>query len=168
MTAPFKDEPLSSVLNYLQEKTGQVIILDDASLREAMVEKDDLVSFPKTKVTFRTILRKILGDKGLTYVIREGTIQVVTPQKARDLMVVRTYPVGDLVTPIQPVGPFGNFGWSQQNAQILIDQIKSTVDPSIWEQGGSIVYNQATRSLLIRAPAEVHFQLGFGASYGGK
>ena len=93
---------------------------------------------------------------------------MVTPQKARDLMVVRTYPVGDLVTPIQPVGPFGNFIWSQQNAQILIDQIKSTVDPSIWEQGASIVYNQALRSLIIRAPAEVHFQLGFGASYSGK
>jgi len=169
MSAPFNNEPLSSVINYLQEKTGQAIILDDASLREAMVEKDDLVDFPtKTKVTFRTILRKILGDKGLTYVIREGTIQVVTPQKARDLMVVRTYPVGDLVTPIQPVGPFGNFAWTQQNAQILIDQVKSTVDPSIWEQGGSIVYNQAVRSLIIRAPAEVHFQLGFGASYGGK
>jgi hypothetical protein len=168
LSTPFDKTPFREAIDYLQEKTGQIIILDDASLREAMVEKDDPVSFPKTKVQFRTVLRKILADIGLTYVIREGTIQVVTPQKARDLMVVRTYPVGDLVTPIQPVGPFGNFLWSQQNAQILIDQIKSTVDPSIWEQGGSIVYNQAVRSLIIRAPAEVHFQLGFGAGYGGK
>jgi len=168
LTAPFNNTPLREAIDYLQEKTGQIIILDEASLREAMVEKDDPVSFPKRKVQFRTILRKILADRGLTYVIREDTLQIVTPQKARDMMIVRTYPVGDLVNPIQTGGTFFNLVWSQQSAQLLIDQIKGSVDPTIWEQGATISYNPALRALLIRAPAEVHYGLGFGASYGGK
>jgi len=83
-------------------------------------------------------------------------------------MIVRTYPVGDLVNPIQTGGTFFNLVWSQQSAQLLIDQIKGSVDPTIWEQGATISYNPALRALLIRAPAEVHYGLGFGASYGGK
>jgi hypothetical protein len=168
LTVPFEKTPFREAIDYLQEKTGLTIILDDASLRDAMVEKDDPVDFPKRKVQVRTILRKILADKGLTYVIVEGALQVVTPQKARDFMVVRTYPVGDLVNPIQGGGPFVNWVWSQQNAQMLIDQIKSSVDPSIWEQGATISYNPSLRALLIRAPAEVHYQLGFGEGYGRK
>jgi hypothetical protein len=168
MSIDFSNAPFREVIDYLSERTGQAIILDDGSLREAMVEKDDPVTFKAKKIQVRTILRKILADRGLTYVIREGTIQVVTPQKARDYMIVRTYPVGDLVTPIQPVGPFVNFVWQQQNAQMLIDQIKGAVDPTIWEQGATIRYNPALRALLIRAPAEVHYSLGFGAGYGGK
>jgi hypothetical protein len=168
LTVPFEKTPLREAIDYLSEKTGLTILLDDASLRDAMVEKDDPVSFPKKKVQVRTILRKILADHGLTYVILEGTLSVVTPQKARDLMVVRTYPVGDLVNPIQGGGPWVNYVWSVQNAQMLIDQIKSSVDPTIWEQGATISYNPALRALLIRAPAELHYQLGFGEGYGGR
>jgi hypothetical protein len=168
LTAPFTNTKLREAIDYLQEKTGQTILLDEASLRDANVDKDDPVDFPRKKVTFRTILRKILGDRGLTYVIRDEMLVVVTPQKARDMMVARTYPVGDLVNPIQTGGPFFNLVWSQQMAQLLINQIKASVDPSIWEQGGTITYNPALRALLIRAPAEVHYQMGFGASYGGR
>lgn len=168
LTAPFTSTKLREAIDYLQDKTGQTIILDDASLKDANVDKDDPVDFPKRKVTFRTILRKILADRGLTYVIRDEMLVVVTPQKARDMMVARTYPVGDLVNPILTGGPLFNLAWSQQTAQLLIDQIKSSVDPSVWEQGGTITYNPALRALLIRAPAEVHYQMGFGASYGGR
>ncbi len=168
MSVDYNNSPFREVIDHLQERTGQNIILDEGSLKDAMVEKDDPVTFKAKKIMFRTILRKVLADKGLTYVILEGTLQVVTPQKARDMMVVRTYPVGDLVNPITPVGPFFNQFISAQNALGLIESIKSSVDPTIWEQGATIAYNPVLRAIIIRAPAEVHYGLGFGAGYGGR
>ncbi len=163
LSVDFDKTPFREAIDYLQEKTGQSIILDEASMREAMVESDDPVNFPKVKkVQVRTILRKILGDRGLTYIIKEGMIQVVTPQKARDSMVVRTYPVADLITPIADFGFIGNEMMALQNVQTLINLIQSTVDPAIWQQGGSIAYQPGVRALVIRAPAELHYQLGFG------
>lgn len=165
MSADFERTPFNEVINYIQEKTGQTILIDDPSMREAMVESEDPVSFKHKKIQVRTLLRKILADRGLTYVIREGSIQVVTPQKARDMMVVRSYPVADLVFPVQDFGIWNDL-MALQNVQSLINIIQQSVDPTIWQQGGSINFVPAARALVIRAPAEIHYQLGSGMSGG--
>jgi hypothetical protein len=165
LSVDFKEVSLKEALEYIQEKTNNAlpIFLDEGSLKEANIESSEPVTFKVRKATVRTILKKILADKGLTYVIKEATIQVVTPQKAREFMVARTYPIGDLIGSPNPfLDPFG----LQQMANIksLINVIKSTIDPSVWEQGGSITFFPPT-SLIIRAPAEMHYQLGFGGGY---
>lgn len=165
MSANFERTPFNEVINYIQEKTGQTILIDDPSMREAMVESEDPVTFKHKKIQVRTLLRKVLADRGLTYVIREGTIQVVTPQKARDMMVVRSYPVADLVFPVQDFGIWNDL-MALQNVQTLINLIQQSVDPTIWQQGGSISFVPAARALVIRAPAEVHYQLGSGMAGG--
>jgi hypothetical protein len=166
MTVDFDKTPFKDVIDYIQEKTKQAIIIDEGSIKEAMLDSEDPVTFKsKVKITVRTILKKVLADRGLTYIIREGTIQVVTPQKARESMVVRTYPVADLVTPVgTPFNPFMNEFMTLSNVQSLIAVIQSAVDPAIWEQGATITYLPTTRSLVIRAPAEIHYSLGFGAT----
>jgi len=166
MSANFERTPFNEVINYISEKTGQTILIDDPSMREAMVESEDPVTFKHKKIQVRTLLRKVLADRGLTYIIREGSIQVVTPQKARDMMVVRSYPVADLVFPIQNFGIFNDL-MALQNVQTLINLIQQSTDPTIWQQGGSINFVPAARALVIRAPAEVHYQLGTGMA-GGK
>lgn len=168
MSVDFDRTPFKEVIDYIQEKTGQTIILDDPSLREAMVESEDPVTFKVKKLQVRTILRKILNDRGLTYVIKEGMFQVVTPQKARDMMVVRSYPVADLIYPVSNFGPFFNDIMALQNMQSLINVIQSQVDPAIWQQGANISFVPAARALVIRAPAEIHYQLGSGGLSGGR
>ena len=49
-------------------------------------------------MTLRSVLKKVLGDFGLTYVVREQTIHITTAQKAKDMLIVRTYYLGDVVT----------------------------------------------------------------------
>jgi hypothetical protein len=169
LSVDFKEgTTLKEALEYIQEKTNNdlPIFLNEGSLKEANIESDEQVIFKVKKATVRTILKKILADKGLTYVIKEATIQVVTPRQAREMMVARTYPIGDLMGAPNPL--FDPFGFQQLAAiNSLISVIKSSIDPSIWEEGGSITFFPPA-SLIIRAPAEMHYQMGFGSGYGGK
>src|SRR5439155_22730521 len=86
MSVEYDKTIFRDVIDNLQERTKQTILLDRDSLRDANVEYDDPVTFKGNKVAVRTILRKVLGDRGLTYIIKDGAIQVVTPQKARETM----------------------------------------------------------------------------------
>ena len=49
-----------------------------------------------------------------------------------------------------------------QMAQQVISLLQSTIQPDYWQPNGpgSIVYFPATKSLVIRASAEMHYQLG--------
>ena len=39
------------------------------------------------KVTLRTVLKKVFGDLGLTYIIKDATIEVMTPERAKNFTV---------------------------------------------------------------------------------
>jgi hypothetical protein len=173
MSVDFQEKPFRQVLDYLMERTGQAIIVDEASRKEANTEYSDPVNFKIQKATFRTILRKVLADNGLTYVIKEGTLQVVTPAKAREMMVVRTYTISDIVQPDLMALRFGPFVARAQmlsNVQTLVNMIQSSVEPTIWREnggGGSITFIESAMALVIRAPAEFHYQMGGGGLFAG-
>ncbi|MCI0739135.1 MAG: STN domain-containing protein [Gemmataceae bacterium] len=169
MTIDFNKAKLREVFDYISEKTGQPIVVEEGSLKEAGVDYDEEVSLRLNKVTVRTILRKILNDRQLTYVLREGVITVVTHQRAREMMVVRTYPIEDLVGPISNVwGPFVNRAIMLQNVAQLVQNIQGTVQPGLWAAngGGAITFHEPSMALVIRAPAEFHYMFGSGGLLG--
>jgi type II secretory pathway component GspD/PulD (secretin) len=172
LSVDFDEKSLKSVLEYLQDRTGQSIIVDPISLKEANADYTDPVSLKVNKATFRTILKTILARNGLTYVIQEGTLQVVTPARAREMMVVRTYPINDIVAATGVGLQFGPFLARQQmlsNVQTLINTIQSSVDPTLWQPNGpgSIQFYEPGMALIIRAPTEFHYQLAGGGMFGG-
>jgi len=174
LSVDFNGTTLQKAVEYLQERTGQTIIIDEGSLKDASVDyTTDTVTFKQKAITFRTVLRKVLGDHNLTYVIKEGMIQVVTPERARNMMVVRVYPINDLVAAApyaQNFGPYVARAQMFANAQGLISTIQATVEPSLWNVnggGGSITFFPEGPALIIRAPAELHYQLGNGNLSGG-
>ena len=93
------------------------------------------------------------------------------------------YNVRDLVTPIQPqpqyvVGPFGGLvpvapgtfppgtpgvtpSFSQAMGQTIAEMVRTSVDPTYWAPTGpgTVTFNEATGSLIVRASAEVHFMV---------
>jgi hypothetical protein len=172
ITVEFNKDSLKSVLEFLSERVPDVTIyLDEASLKDVGIEdySDAKVTFRKNKVTVRTLLKKAFADLGLTYVIKDGAINVITPDRMKDYLVTRTYPVGDLV------GPFDNLRYSPnaqkaiayQQAQQLIQMIVTQIEPQSWqgvsERGyGTIYYDEVTRSLVVRHTAEMHYMLGGG------
>jgi hypothetical protein len=108
----FKDTKLEDVIEYLQTATGQPILLDKEALKDVEASYDTPISIRVKGVTVRTVLRRILADIGMNYIIRDEAILVTSAQKARDIMITRRYYVGDLlanmgvlgaVNPIPPV-----------------------------------------------------------------
>jgi hypothetical protein len=169
----FKDAKFEDVLKYISDFTNQPLIVDGQALKDAQVGYDSPVNLRIPKgISVRTILRKLLGEFGLTYVIREESIQIISQVKAREIMVTRTYYLGDLLE-----GGFGVNGLAAlalpglkqaqiaQTAAQIIEMIQNSVDPESWKDKGgpgTITFNFATRSLIIRQSAEVHAMLGSG------
>ncbi len=164
MTPNWDKSPLKDVIELIQDKTKISIFMDENSLKDANVEYDDPVTFKGPKVTVRTILKKVLGDKGLTFIIKDAAVQVMTPDRAKQFMVTRAYPVGDLLPLVRPgMGPFFNQARMVAAVNGLVDMIVNTVEPASWQVNGgtgTIRFNPATMSLVIRQSAEFHYQMG--------
>jgi hypothetical protein len=163
--AELKDMPLSGVLDYLQETTGVTIISDKKTLEAAGATYETPITTKFKSSSLRTILKKVLADVGLTYIVKEGAVRVVTPEEARNSMTVRSYYVGDLAGVVDiTVSPL--LRDIQMRAAIgqIIDGITGSIDPNSWEShgaqgGGTITYDPITMSLIVKQTAEVHYML---------
>ena len=165
ISVSFKDSPFEAAIEYLRTLTGVPIAVDKSVLEAAGVTYETKISVRLPEVSFRTVLRRVLGEVGLTYVVKDEAIQVITPQQAREMVVTRVYPIRDLVT-----GDWFDvsFGWDEfvaaRNAAMLIDLIKHTVEPASWDSAGgpgTVVYDAPRRALVIRQTAEFHGVLGY-------
>lgn len=167
--------PLSDVLKELQKQMGQPIILSKGTMQAAGIDQSTSTTVsPGTTVSARTALKMTLNNHGLTYVIRENQIQVVTRDEATSMMETRVYYIGDLITPL--TGSFtGVPGRVSQpnvdpeqvkkNVENLIEQIKKGHDPASWKGGGSdgkgeITFHPSSMALIVKASAEVHGLMG--------
>jgi hypothetical protein len=152
----FKDSNIQDAIRYLATFTGQPIILDKQAMDEAGVAYDSQVTLEVKGLTMRTVLHKILGDLGLTYVVREEAIQVTTPLKAESMLVTKVYYIGDLLA---------SGGLPSRRIRRLIEIIQSTVEPRSWQENGgkaTIVFDPATLSLVVKQSAEFHSVLANG------
>jgi hypothetical protein len=175
-----KNVPFDEVMKYLQKDMNQPILISRAALQELGLtyEHPVSVSLPKG-LTHRTVLKSILRDVGLTYIIKDEAIRVLSVRQAREETVVKVYPIDDLIRSGAGLN-FNNFQFNpwlnnpfiqqQQEmfiAQQLIDLIQRTVEPASWDVNGgpgSISYYAPTRSLIIRNTAELHSVMGLGRS----
>jgi len=169
----FRSSRLEDVVNYLSTVTGRAILLDKSALDEAGFSYDTPVTFrrPPTGLTMRNVLRSVLGQGGLTYVVRDNVIQITSPPRARDMMVTKSYFVGDLVAVSGMFGGAPQWGMALDQAQLgqnvagVVEMIQSTIDPQSWRgRGGEglVGFNVPTMSLIIRQSAEVHAMIRGG------
>ena len=117
---------------------------------EAGVKYDTPVTLKLKAVTVRTVLKMVLRDLGLTYVIKDEMIQVTTPDKAKDMMIIKVYSIADLVR-------------NRFEAAMLIDLIQTTIEPQSWRANGgtaTLMYNPVTLSLVNKHTAAFHAALG--------
>lgn len=157
LSVSFKNSRFEDVIDYLQTVTGLPTVVHKIALDEVGVSYDTPVTLRVKGVTVRTLLRKILGDLGLAYVIRDEAVQVVTVQQAREQQVVRVHYIGDLL--------FGGELARHIQAAQLINVITSTVEPQSWQVNGGtgkIFYDDLRRSLVIKQSAELQPVLSGG------
>jgi hypothetical protein len=158
----FKGETFETVLSFLEKQIGHPILVDKASMNELGITYDRKldVSLPR-QITKRSLLRGVLAELGLTYVIKDERIQVMDVERAKQNLTVRMYPIDDLI------GFPGIFGQRGPNGRSpiddLIDLIQDQIDPLSWEKNngpGSITYVPSQRVLLIKNTAEVINMIG--------
>jgi hypothetical protein len=168
--ANFKDRPFEEALQEISNMIDQPLFIDKKSLEDAGLDLSRRVTF-QNSVTARTALRAILQTNGLTFVVKDEMIQVLTLEKAQQTLVSRSYYLGDLVAGNGPFGnavlwgPVASYQQMMQNAQLIVDAITSSVDPLCWRNGEghgpcSITFNLTTMSVVVRASTEVHASLG--------
>lgn len=180
----FRGEPFDNVIKTISDLMKQPILIDRIALEEALIKYETPVTLetPANGMAARTVLRRLLGDYGLAYVIKDQTIEVTSALKAKSMMVVRSYFVGDLLNnpslaaamgqpqlamagPGVPwwTNPMMNQNLYLQQVNLIIDMIKDSVEPDSWRTGGaSITFSAATMSLVIRQSTEVHGILSGG------
>jgi len=163
-----KDASLKEMLELLDTKTGGDlnIFLDQASMKEAGVDYDSKVTFKGKNVKVRTLLKKMFGDLGLTWAIKDGAVQVITADRMKDYTVIRAYPVQDLIGPIanNRMPPLAQKAYMYQQAQQLMQTIINMIEPSSWQgmgdKGyGTITYNEAQMAIIVNHTAEMHYML---------
>lgn len=156
----------SQAIDYLQTVLGQTIVLDAQAMKEVNVTSETPVNLKLRKATTRTVLKKLLAEHDLAYIIKDETIQVTTAARAREALTTRSYYVGDLAS-LSDVsfGPGLNQVQALGSIAIIMDMIQSQVDPQSWRingGSGSITFEPFTMSLIVRQTAEVHMMMGGG------
>jgi general secretion pathway protein D len=165
MSIDFKSEPLQNVIDYLQKQIGEAIIIPREILAEVNAAYDTPITIQSDRASTRSVLKRILADLNLTYVIKDQVIQVTTRERAKDMMTTRVYYIGDLASATGfNMGPFGNQFQAIQNINGIMNLITSTIDPQSWQPNGpaTIAFEPGTMSLIIRQSAEVHMMIGVG------
>ena len=167
-----KNVTLMEALKQISAQLKQPITLDKQTMTEAGVD----VSTPATlqtptAVQGRTALKMLLGSYNLTYIVKEGRIQVVTREKASQTMETRVYYLGDLVTGTGAIpggairlGAVADQLQAQQNVAEIVNMVKNSVDPNSWKGAGSdgkgeITFHAPSQALVVKASAEVHGML---------
>jgi hypothetical protein len=175
ITVNFGNRPLEEALQDLSNQLDQPLLVDTRSLDDLGIDLKKPVSLQANGLPARTVLRQVLGSAGLTFVVKDEAIQVVTVERARDLLVTRVYYLGDVVQGVGPFagsltwGPFVDHQQTMANVKLIIDAIQSSVDPLSWRERdgpGSITFHFPSMSIIVRASTEVHATLG--SKFGGR
>ena len=168
VTVDWNNKMLEEALQEISNQIDQNLFIDKKSLTDLGIDLTKTVSLQGKGIAARTALRQVLMAQGLTFVVKDDAIQVVTIEKARDMLVTRVYYLGDIA---QGGGPFGNinagpllnFQNTMNNVELIMKAIQSSIDPMCWKSNGgpcTITFHYPTMSIIVRASAEVHSSIG--------
>jgi type II secretory pathway component GspD/PulD (secretin) len=96
----FKDTPLKQAMDDLRVLTGMNIVIDQPALDNAGVSTDRPLSMRLEGVSMKSALTLLLHNVNLTYVIKDEVLQITTESAARGRLIQKTFPVADLIIPV--------------------------------------------------------------------
>jgi general secretion pathway protein D len=107
----YNETPLSQVTQELSQLAGVNIHLDPRGLNQEGVQTDTPVTLSlNTDISLKSALSLILTPLHLSYVIKDEVLQITSDQISKGELVIHTYYVADLVTPIPNFVPNANMG----------------------------------------------------------
>jgi hypothetical protein len=169
MSYEVEGKTLKEALDELRERTKMPIVVDERALNDLKITENVPVKLELKNMTTRTVLRRLLGDVQLTYVMHDQTIRITTPARAREMLKTRVYSVADLM-PLSGGGIPTVFGQAQayQTLQMLVVLVTQTVEPDSWEVNGkgglgTITFDPKRFVLVVKQTTEMHYLLGLSA-----
>lgn len=146
----FAKTPWDDVLKTLEEVVGLPLLVNKQTLDEAKASYDLAITKKLPQgITKRYLLKAVLAELDLTFIIKNEQIQIVTILQAQTELVTRVIPIDDL---------FLSGSGNSTTPQGIIDFIMETVDPLSWKKNngpGTITYYPAGRCIIVRNTAEV-------------
>src|SRR5688500_4241927 len=91
------DKPLSELVDDLSRQMGLSIIVRRKALEEAAFDYDQPITAKIHGASYRSMLRLILSEHDLTWLIRDEVLLITTREDAESDLETRLYPVLDLV-----------------------------------------------------------------------
>jgi hypothetical protein len=166
LNADYSDKvTFEEVIEHLRKVSKVDIVVDKRALEEAGVSYETTVKL-KMKTSMRTVLKRILADLNLAYVVKDEAILITSRERASQMTTTRTYYLGDLAAATGGnYPPYISRALAIQNINNMIVNITSTIDPQSWKVNnpdavGTIAFDPVTMSLTIKQVAEIHYKLG--------
>jgi hypothetical protein len=177
----FQDTPLSQIIDDLKQMTGINMVADTVALEEAGVRLEQPLSIKVEDMSLKSALNILLKQARLTYVIKDGLLQITTEERAHGRITTVIYPVVDLVTPIgsgeSEMPPFlcrnpALMGFIHDEErkraagmtceEVLIKVITGTIEPNTWSEFGgkaTIQYFPLGLALVVSQTQDVQEQI---------
>jgi uncharacterized protein with von Willebrand factor type A (vWA) domain len=106
----FVDVPLEEVVSTLQADYGIPVQIDIPALEAIGLDQTEPITANLHNISLRSALRLMLKNLQLTYIIQDEVLMITTPEEAESQLVVKVYPVADLVLPIDAMLLGGGLG----------------------------------------------------------
>lgn len=140
----------ADVVKQLERELGFNLVISKATMEEVRITYESALTYQIPKnVSKRTLLKSVLAELGLTYIIKGELVQVVSFLQAKNELRVGVLDVSTMLR-------------TGSSANDLIKLIKTTVEPDSWEGAGgngSITFHPPG-IFIIKNSAEVIYQLG--------
>ena len=161
----FNKNSFEEVIDYFRKSLQIDIAVDRRALEEASVSYESQITL-KLRGSARTVIKRLLADLNLAYVIKDEALQITSRERASQMTTTRAYYIGDLVTVLDlRVPPLLSQLAMIETVNRIIAMVQQQVEPQSWrsnnpDAAGVIVFDPLSMSLVIKQTAEVHFLLG--------
>jgi hypothetical protein len=153
------DVQLGDIAVEIENKYDLPVELDLASLTADGKGPETLINKSLRNVQLKNLLRSILDEQNLTYVVRYDQLLITTKFAADALTSLRVYQVHDLVVAANDPSA------ARPDFEHLIELITSTIEPETWREAGGTqgevkqFYGPGVLTLIVTQTEKVHKQV---------
>jgi hypothetical protein len=94
----FEMNSLKDLKAAIESQYGIPVVFDTKAL-EGFDLEEPTITENLPSIPLRSALRQILGEVDLTYIVKDDVLKITTREAAAETMILKAYPVGDLVIP---------------------------------------------------------------------
>lgn len=150
------DQPLNEVVKSLANQ-AQITFVITRKIEDAGVLRDQPVTMTLKNVSLRSVLRNLLGNLNLTYMIKDEVLKITTVEDvvSPENVLMRVYPVKDLVA----TGKKSPNGESELRFNALEDFVQLGIEPDAWSDvggAGSAMGFHNSASLVVSNRRDIH------------